>query len=148
MPHQFADPTYTSAAYVLAGHAMLWQGDAERARLVADRFRGFNLRGKWVNACRTVLDAGIAALEGRNLEARSGFRDAIGTLRDEGVLLDVLLSLIDEVATLGVTEPAGQAAAAEARQLAERLGAVVLLEQLERSVEGAESGVAAVPSRG
>jgi hypothetical protein len=55
---------------------------------------------------------------------------------------------MDEVATLGVAEPAGQAAAAEARQLAERLGAVVLLEQLERSVEGAESGVAAVPSRG
>ncbi|CAN5582938.1 adenylate/guanylate cyclase domain-containing protein [soil metagenome] len=148
MAHRYADPTYTSAAYVLAGHAMLWRGDVERARLVAERLRGFNLRGKWVNACRTVLDAGIAALEGRSLEARSSFREAIGTLRDEGVLLDVLLSLIDEVATLGVAEPAGQAAAAEARQLAERLGAVVLLEQLERVEQGAGSGVTPVGSKG
>ncbi len=39
---------------------------------------------------------------------------------------------MDEVATVGMTEPAGRAAAGEAREILERLGARVLLAQLDR----------------
>jgi len=143
MDHRFADPTYGSAARALAGHAMLWRGDAERAQRVAERLPDHG-HGRWIDASHAVLMAGVAALEGRRLEARSAFSESIAALRDDGALLDVLLARIGEVATLGIAEPAGQAAAAEARQIAERLGAVVLLRQLESAVEGPAAETSAV----
>jgi class 3 adenylate cyclase/tetratricopeptide (TPR) repeat protein len=129
--HQFADMTYASSTYAVAGHAALWRRDAEAARRAVERWAEFAGRGRWVDASRRVLAAGLAALEGRTAEARSAFDEATGTLRNDGVQLDLLLALIAEVATLGVDDAAGQAAAEEAGQLADRLGAVVLRQRLD-----------------
>ena len=59
------------------------------------------------------------------------FAEATDLLRDR-MPLDLALCLMDEVATVGTGDPAGAAAADEARAILERLGATVLLAQLDR----------------
>ena len=132
LAHQFVDPTYGSSAYILAGHAALWQSDIEQARRVQQSLVKFAVRGKWVDASRKSLDAGILALEGRTAEAVALFSEATQTHREGGVALDTALCLLDQVAVLDAGQPAAQAAAEEARQVLDRLGAAALLEHLDR----------------
>ncbi|MDQ3937933.1 MAG: hypothetical protein M3253_04550, partial [Chloroflexota bacterium] len=132
LEHEFVDPTYGSSIFSLAGHAALWRRDLDQARRVQESWRVFAVRGKWVDACRQSLDAGIAALEGRTVESLGLFNEAAQTLRDDGVMLDTCLCLLDEVAVLGPAHPGGQAAADEARQIVKRLRAVALEAHLDR----------------
>jgi class 3 adenylate cyclase len=134
LSHSFADPTYTTLATTLASHAALWSRDRQRAGQLLARADELFARGRWADACRRALEAGVVALDGQPAEARDKFEAALRPLRENGVLFDVALCLTDMVATLGVEDPAGQAAAQEARQIGERLEAVALLAQLDRLV--------------
>ncbi len=138
------EPTYGSATYALAGHAALWLRDRDRAARLSALLSALSARGIWIDASRRVLVAGIAALEGRTREAVAGFADATRVLREHGMPLDTALCLMDAVATLGVEEEAGRTAADEAREILERLRAVVLLEQLDALVGQPSSAAAAV----
>ena len=142
MPMEFEEPTYASAAYSLAGHAAAWLRDAEQAAKIHDAFDALAVRGQWVDACRRSLEASIAGLAGRTAEAREDFAEATRIVRDHGMPLDAALCLMDEVAILGTDEPAGRAAADEAREILESLGASVLLGQLDRLIAVPTSGSA------
>jgi len=133
--YQFVDPTYGASALLLAGHAALWQRDLGEARQVQEVLRAFSVRGKWVDACPRSLAAGIAALEERGAEAVTLFSEAVQTLREDGVALDTMLCLMDQVAVLPPTQPAAKAAAEEARQIGRRLGAAALLQRLDLLLE-------------
>jgi class 3 adenylate cyclase len=131
LEHDFADPSYGTQALTASGHAALWLRDlalAERVRQKADLVFA---RGRWSDATRRCNAAGLVALEGQTAAAVTAFEEALRPLRGDDVTFDVALGLIDMVATLGMEEPAGQAAAQEARQILERLEAVALLVQLD-----------------
>jgi class 3 adenylate cyclase/tetratricopeptide (TPR) repeat protein len=132
VPMEIEEPTYASAAYSLAGHAALWLRERDRAVHILDALNKLTVRGQWVSASRRSLAAGIAALAGQTADAVAGFAEATRILRDHGMPLDTALCLMDEVATIGTDEPAGRAAADEAREILQGLGATVLLDQLDR----------------
>jgi len=145
VPMEVEDPTYSSTAYSLAGHAALWLSDVSRARAAYEALKPLTIRGQWVDASRRSLAAGIAALEGNSHEALTGFTEAARMLRDHYMPLDLALCLMDEVATLGTDEPAGRAAAEEAREILQNLGASALLGQLDRLESGSGSGSVPAP---
>jgi tetratricopeptide (TPR) repeat protein len=139
------EPTYASANYSLAGHAALWLRDRDRAARVLDLFNALTLRGVWLEAARRSLAAGVAALDGRTAEAVGAFAEQVQAMRENGMAFDVALALMDEVASVGVVEPAGRAAANEAREILTRLGATVLVDRLDQLT--ATQSPAAAPTK-
>ena len=126
------EPTYAAKAYRLAAHAALWLGNRGLAGNLLDNLNELTLRGLWLDAMRRSLDAAVAALDGRTADAVGAFAEQLRILREQDLVFDTALVLMDEVATVGMTDPAGRAAAGEAREILERLGAKVLLAQLDR----------------
>jgi class 3 adenylate cyclase len=141
------EATYASADYAIAGHAALWLGDRRRARRVLDLFEALTLRGMWLDASRRALAAGLAALEGKTAEAIAAFAEQARIMRDHGMVLDLAMTLMDEVASVGVAEPAGRAAADEAREILTRLGAKVLIDRLDQLTSTPEPTAAATNAR-
>ncbi len=114
-----------------AARAALWLGDPWRSRQAIDAVAGLGFRGRANAASLAVLQAGLAALEGRVGHAETGYRDALAAQRDLGCDGDLAFSLLDAVRFLGPTTDAGRAAAAELRTLLDRLGAAGLLPMLD-----------------
>jgi hypothetical protein len=112
----------------------LWLRNLEKAENARDHLTRLGIHGRLVDASRRSLEAGIDALSGNTTDAVAAFAEASGMLREHDMPLDLSLCLMDEVATLGLAEPAGRDAADEARQLLKDLGAVVLIDQLEKLV--------------
>ncbi len=131
-----AEPANGFMCHHVTGHAALWNGDIARARESLEGMAATGIHGRWASAVRTNLQAGIAALEGRNDAAASDWREAHAALRDLGARFTLLLSLVDR-ATLSPDPTDADAAAAEARVLLEALGA--------RALEGRLAGA---PGRG
>ncbi len=146
MQRRVEEPTYGSSASSLAAHAALWLRDVERAERIRTSMSAQSVRGQWVDASRRSLDAGIAALKERPAEAVAGFADATRVLREHSMPLDLALCLMDEVATVGVAEPAGRAAVDEAREVLTRLGATALLTRLDALVSTPAGGARRAPA--
>jgi class 3 adenylate cyclase/predicted ATPase len=147
--HVFADPTYATLSTVMATHAALWSRDVDRAREVARVADAMFARGRWSDACRAAREAGLLGLDGRVGEAVAAFEEALRPLRESRVRFDLALCLVDVVATLGVEVAAGRAAANEAREILDRLGAVAvlrMLDALESDAVGAATGAASPAS--
>ncbi len=124
-----------------AGQAALWSRDVERARTVAERLDALpDAQSLLPSTQRTAARAGVAALEGRRDEAIAGYRDALR--RYEAMKFDFLraLAALDFLTLLGPDEPAAVAAAAEAREVFERVEARLFVERLDAalSATGAE----------
>jgi class 3 adenylate cyclase len=147
VPMNPEEPTYASGAYSIAGHAALWLRKGDRAAVILDALNLLSVRGQWADASRRSLAAGIAALAGRTAEAIAEFTEAARMLRDHGMPLDTAMCLMDEVATVGMGEEAGRKAADEARETLTRLGATVLLEELNLLIgSSSTAGVASQPA--
>jgi hypothetical protein len=124
------EPLNRLLGYRSAAHAAIWTQDLDRARAIRASIERLGLRGRWTRGITTVLEAGIAALEGRAAEAAALYRDAGEQLDHVGARLDVLLAHLDRLAV--ATDPAGAAAAAAAaRPVIEELGARALGSRLE-----------------
>ena len=82
-----------------------------------------------------MLQAGLAALEGRVGHAETGFRDALAAQRELGIDGDLAFSLLDAVRLLRPTSEVGRAAAEELDALIERLGAAGLRPILDGLVD-------------
>jgi class 3 adenylate cyclase len=128
-------------ALPVGARAALWAGDATTARRLLDRIIASAHWGPVLEADKTRIAAGIAALEGRSVEALAGFRDALRAYQqlslafeeaacavDMAVLLPrEALDALDVVAAIGA-----------ARETLTRLGAVPWLARLEQFVASAK----------
>ena len=112
----------------VGARAAAWLGDADRLRSAAAGTEPF--RGRWIETVRRSAEAGLAAIEGRRQESADGFARAAAAWRALDSPLDLGLCLLDRVIVLGKDDPERDAAAAEAREIFERIGAAPFLDRL------------------
>ena len=136
---RFAELDELNAPYLWerAARAALWLGDPWRSREAIGAVADLGFRGRANAAGLAVLQAGLAALEGRVGHAETGYRDAMTAQRELGCDGDLAFSLLDAVRLLGPQSDAGRAAAEELRALLERLGGAGLEPILDELVGGA-----------
>jgi class 3 adenylate cyclase len=108
----------------------LWIGDLDRARAAMELLAATFERGRYVNAIRKSLAAGVAALEGRMDEAAAGYREAAATFRALEMPLDLGRSQLEFASLVGPADPESRAAAAEAAEIFDRLGSPALRDRL------------------
>ncbi len=142
-----ASPLNAPSALALAGRAHLWAGDLAGARAALEAGDATSVHGPFVEARRTALSAGIAALEGRTGDAFALYERARDQMRDGKALFELALVSLDMAALLDPAAPAVGAAIAEARQILEPLRAAPLLARLDGLVDGSLRTLAAPESR-
>lgn len=126
-------------AYPLAARLALWQRDVDGARADLAARDASGLYGGAMDAERSAIQAGIAALEGRSREAIVLYREAMRGWQELGLPWDEALTAIDMAMLL---DPAGhdvEAAAAAAAQTLERLGAKPMQERLGAALQRREA---------
>ncbi len=122
----------------LAGRCALHGGDAAAAgETLLEMDRG--PQGGAVEANRTMLRAGIAALEGRTAESITAYRQALARYRELGLRFDVALLGLDMATLLDPDDPEVRAAAEESLVILRGLEAAPLLDLLGRKL-GREPG--------
>ncbi len=122
-----------------AARAAIWAGDLPTAERLTVEIAKEWAHGRCANARLTALKAGIAALAGRRDDAITGYASAIPTLRELGLEVDAVQTMLDMARTLGATEPATLPWLKEARASIERLrmpGLNALLEVARGGSEG------------
>jgi class 3 adenylate cyclase/tetratricopeptide (TPR) repeat protein len=115
----------------IAARALLWAGDVAGARAALDTLTKAMHRGQAVSLDKATIRAGIAALEGRPVDALAGYRDALRGWRALGLAWDEALAVIDMVTLLGPTDSDSRAAIDWARETLTRLGAKPYLDRLD-----------------
>ena len=131
-----------------AARAAIWAGDVPTAeRLTAEIAKEW-AHGPCAHARLTGLTAGLAAMAGRRDDAISGYATAIATLRELGLEVDAVLSILDMVRTLGATEPAVIPWLDEARASIERIRMPGLNGLLEIASGGAAGSAGSARSAG
>jgi hypothetical protein len=131
-----ASPLNAPSALALAGRAHLWAGELAGARAAFEAGDATSVHGPFVEARRTALAAGIAALEGRAGEALGLYARARDQMRDGRALFELALVGVDMAALLDPSAPAVGAAIAEARQILDQLRAAPLLARLDGLADG------------
>ncbi|MDQ3407858.1 MAG: hypothetical protein M3472_06850, partial [Chloroflexota bacterium] len=131
---EMSESTESLAAVINASNGLVELRDAEALAEMLDILDGLgHSAGEWLDASLVQLRAALAWLRGDAVTGERGYRDAIQTWRR----LDLSFSLL--VAELGMLVLGGaglrgrDALAQEALSIAERLGAVTLIERLERA---------------
>ena len=128
--------------YAEAAYAALLDRDANEAREILAALDGTGSHGAFVKLARRVAQAGIAGLEGRLDEARSGLWEARDAYRRMELARPLALSGLVAVAVLGPDDEYARAAAEEARSIWERLGAQAWLARLDELIGEASEGPA------
>ncbi len=113
--------------------AALLGRDLEAAREGLRHAESENWVGRYVDAERALAEAGIAALEGRTVEALAAFRRAVDMATAAGALFDVALVQLCAL-TMLPGEPSIAAWAQEARERFEIVKSPPLLERLEEAI--------------
>ena len=130
---------FAPLAYPLAARAALWAGDAGAARRITDTLAALTFWGPVLEADQTRMQAGLAALEGRSVEAIAGFREALRAYRGLGVAFDEAAAAVDLAVVLGPGDRATPEVAGvleSAREVLTRLDARPYLARLEEATSG------------
>jgi class 3 adenylate cyclase len=127
------DPGQVEYSY-RAGRAALWAGDIDDARSLAQRTAESGAYGPVAEARLGTLRAGIAAREGRTVEALALYRDALRNWRETHSAWDEALTGVDMAVLLDPSEPEVAAAAASSRAIFERLRAAPFLARLDEAL--------------
>jgi hypothetical protein len=133
-------------AWILAGHAAAWSGDASGTARALEGLEATRVRGPEMDVWRIGLQATVDALEGRRTAALEGFREAMARFRARGYAEGQTFLGIDIAATLGAAEPDAAALVDEARAVMAGLRAAALIERLDAAL--AASGSGAAPAKG
>ncbi len=123
--------SYAVVAYPLALRAALWAGDLERAAMAVAAFEALAVHGDAVEATRSSMRAGIAALHGRSKDAMHGALDALERWRILGARFEFAMTVLDALATGGAGQAWLEPAVDEARAILQELGATRLLARIE-----------------
>lgn len=132
----------------IAARAALWAGDAAGATTAVGEIEPFGSRGRAIGLDLVTLRAGIAALEGRRVEAIAGYREAMRGWTQLGLAFDYAMAALDMAVLLAPTEremaeaPSSVEAAAE---ILTRLGARPFLARLETARTGEPAPTNGVP---
>jgi GNAT superfamily N-acetyltransferase len=127
------EPSNAIIVRTLVGHAATMTRDLPILRASLKGLIETGLHGRWANAHRQAMEAGIAALEGRQGPAEANHREALSALRGVGALRDVALVAMDRAAVSD--NPAVVAEATqEARYIWSSLGADAALTRLEKLI--------------
>ena len=113
----------------------LWLGDRERARTPLEINLAFPVQGRFVEANRLALRAGVMAMDGDTDGALAMYREAERMYRVLEMPFPLSMSLMEAGTLLDPAIPAVAAAAVEARAIMERLGSPPLLARLEAMLE-------------
>jgi len=110
--------------------------DIDRCRRAAAAFDAASGggHGQFVDAVGDGVRAGVLAGEGRVDEAAAGFQRSADILRRLGVPRDLGFAQMSAAVALGTDHPVGRAAAEEARELFDQLGADALRQRLEEAL--------------
>ena len=123
-------PMNAPSAYPMAARAALWMANADGASAALAALDATGAHGPAISLHRQTIRAGLAALEGRSVEALAGYREALAGWRDAGLPVLEALTAIDMATLLDPAEPAVRVAAESAREILAGLGARPLLERL------------------
>ncbi len=120
----------------------IWMGD--RAAAIDDlaALEASGMRGAGMEAERTTIQAGVAALDGRSAEALVRYREALRRWRDLGLAWDEALCGLDMAILLDPADPEVRAAAAGAREILVRLEAAPFIARLDAAMARAPQAVA------
>jgi hypothetical protein len=121
----------------MMARSALWDGDAAGARQQLELMNAGGSYGRAIDASRSIIEAGIGALEGRPNEVVGQFRDALRTWEELGLPWDQALTALDMVLLLPAGMPARGEAAVLARGILTSLGATPFLERLDTTLVGA-----------
>jgi hypothetical protein len=128
---------FTPLALPLGARAALWAGDAATARRLLDTVTASSHWGPVLDADKARIEAGLAALEGRSVDALVGFRDSLRTYQQLGLAFDEAAAVVDMAVVLpreALEAPDAAAAVNAAREILTRLGAAPYLARLEQAL--------------
>jgi tetratricopeptide (TPR) repeat protein len=147
--HRVAQVSSGNAADSLpkGARAALWLRDIEAARADLALLDASGIHGPAVEADRATIRAGIAAVEGRPIEAASLYRGARRDWRNLGVVWDEALCGLDMVLLLDPADPDVREAAEASREILERLGARPFVDRLDAAL-GRAAPASATDRRG
>ena len=129
---------FAPLALPLGARAALWANDGATARRLLDHVTATSHWGPVLEADKTRIAAGIAALEGHSVEALAGFRDALRAYQHLGVAFDEAAAVVDMAVLLPretLDPPDLVAAVSAARETLTRLGAAPFLTRLDAATE-------------
>jgi hypothetical protein len=121
-------------ALATAARASLLERDAGSAAGDLTALEATGAHGRPIDARRTSIQAGLAALEGRSADALSLYHDALRRFRDLGLPVDEAFTAIEMATLLDPAEPEVRAAADSAREILTRLRAQPFLERLDAAI--------------
>ncbi|MGH2556535.1 MAG: ATP-binding protein, partial [Actinomycetota bacterium] len=127
----------------VAGLAALWLRDVDRARAAAQRFDSVTRTGRAGQMVGVSLGAAVATLEDRREEAVSGFREAIGAMREMSSHWHASLIGLAFALAVGPSVPEARDAAEQAREVFERVGARPWIEMTNAVLSGREPPILA-----
>jgi tetratricopeptide (TPR) repeat protein len=128
---------YLPLELALSARAALWLGDPTGAADDLAALEASGVHGAAVDADRTTIRAGIAALDGRTAEALPIYREALRAWRDLGLAWDEALCELDMATLLDPSDPEVGAAAEAAREIFVRLGAAPFIARLDAALSRA-----------
>jgi class 3 adenylate cyclase/tetratricopeptide (TPR) repeat protein len=114
--------------------AALWQHELEAVRTDLADLDVSGVHGPALEADRTTIRAGIAALEGRATGALALYREALRAWRGLGLAWDEALTAIDMATLLDPAQPEVREAAEIGRGILLRLGARPFIERLDAAL--------------
>ena len=134
--HRFTELFSQGAAegFLLAARCALLSRDLDGAREEFAQVDGIGRRGRAIDAARTTIRAGLAALDGHPHDALTRYREALRVWRDLGLVWDEALCAIEMASLLDPGEPEVRLAAERAFEILTRLEAKPFLERLEAAM--------------
>ena len=127
---------FAPLVYPLVIRSALWSGDTPGAAAALASLEASGYLGPALTADRTLARAGIDALEGRGPEALAGYREALRSYRQLGLVFEEAAATVDMATLLPPAErdaPDVTAAIAAAGETLRRLGARPFLARLEET---------------
>ena len=125
---------YAPQHHPTAARLSLWLGDAPGAAADLEELDAIAAHGPAIDLRRRAIQAGIAALEGREADALGAYREALVQARDLGLAWDEALCGLDMVTLLDPTDPEVLADAERSREILVRLGAKPFIERLDAAM--------------
>ncbi|MGZ6259077.1 MAG: ATP-binding protein, partial [Candidatus Limnocylindrales bacterium] len=113
----------------------LWLGDRERARVPLEINLAVPVQGRFVEANRRAMQAGVLAMDGDVEGALAAYRESESLYRMLDLPFQLSMCLMEAGTLLDPAIPAVAAAAVEARAIMEHLGSPPLLTRLDAMLE-------------